>query len=259
MNWTIPYPLGMIRGLLVWGWLMLLALVGVAQSIPERPNPPRLVNDQARIFTSEQVLALEQKLVAFSDTNSTQIVVLTQNNIEREPNEYTTDIIEKWGIGQKGLDNGVLLFIDPARRNTYIATGSGSEGWLPDILAKRIVDNYLLPAFKAGQYYKGVDDATGIIMGLASGEYTEADFQPTENKRFPKWALVLIVIVIFIVLGLIFGGKGGGIGGSGHGGGWMMTGGGFGGYSGGGGFSGGGGGGGFGGGGSSGGGAGGSW
>lgn len=237
----------------MWGLVMLATLAVVAQ---ETPAPSRtLVNDEAQLFSASQVATLEQKLVSFNNTNSTQIVVLTQSGIERELNEYGTAIIEKWGIGQAGLSNGVLIIIDPTKRNTYIATGSGAEGWLPDILGKRIIDSYMLPAFKENNYYKGVDDATSAIMKLATGEYTEADVKsPKVAKRdIKKWTRFLPFL--FILIFLFFRNSRGG------GGGYMMTGGGFGGYSGGGGFGGGGGGGfgGFGGGGSSGGGAGGSW
>jgi uncharacterized protein len=255
-NWMTIYLTIMIRGIVIWSLVLFATFSAIAQETPARSNT--LVNDWAQLFNAAQRSSLESKLVNFNDTNSTQIVVITQNSIDRELNEYGTDIIEKWGIGQKGLDNGVLLLIDPVKRNTYIATGSGAEGWLPDILAKRIVDDNLLPAFKQGQYYEGVDDATNIIMKLATGEYTAADVKSPTSKanKKPTW-VKLIPFALFMLVFLFFRNKGG----RGGGGGWIMTGGGFGGYSGGGGFSGGGGGGfgGFGGGGSSGGGAGGSW
>ncbi len=258
MNWMTIYLTIMIRGKAIWGLILLFGtFLAAAQDTPDKSGT--LVNDWAQLFSGDQRSALEIKLINFNDTNSTQIVVITQNSIDRELNEYGTDIIEKWGIGQKGLDNGVLLIIDPAKRNTYIATGSGAEGWLPDILAKRIVDDNLLPAFKQGQYYEGVDEATSIIMKLATGEYTAADVKSPTSKANKKTTWVkLIPFALFMLVFIFFRNKGG----RGGGGGWIMTGGGFGGYSGGGGFGGGGGGGGFGGfggGGSSGGGAGGSW
>lgn len=246
----------MIKQVLIWMVAMVVALQMYGQQTP--PPSKTLVNDWSKLFSSAQSSELENKLVNFNNTNSTQIVVITQSGVERELNEYCTDIIEKWGIGQKGLDNGVLLLVDPSKRNTYIATGSGAEGWLPDLLAKRIIDNYMLPAFKEGNYYKGVNEATDVIMSLATGEYTEADVKSPKGRSGSntKWIRILIFIALFMLIA--FSSRRGG----GGGGGWVMTGGGFGGYSGGGGFSGGGGGGGFGGfggGGSSGGGAGGSW
>ncbi len=216
---------------MMWGMVMFAVLATVAQQTPATSR--NLVNDGAQIFSDAQRSQLEQKLISFNDTNSTQIVILTQSGIERELNEYGTDVIEKWGIGQAGLDNGVLIIVDPQNRNTYIATGSGAEGWLPDLLARRIVDNYMLPNFKENNYYKGVDEATNIIMNLATGEYTEADVKsPKVSKQnIKKWTRFLPFI--FILIFLIFRNSRGG------GGGYMMTGGGFGGYSGGGGFGGG--------------------
>lgn len=246
----------MIRGFVILG-LVLFAWVSLAQPIPSRPNPPKLVNDLTKTLPNSDINTLEQKLVAFHDTNSTQIVVLLQNGVERELNEYCTEIIETWGIGQAGLDNGVLVFVDLEKRKTYIATGSGSEGWLPDLMAKRIVDEYMIPRFKEKDYYGGIDAALNIIISLATGEYTADDVKSPKNGDQAKW-LPFLVIGIIIVLSILLNRRGGR---GGHGGGWVFTGGGFGGYSGGG-FSGGGGGGGFGGfggGGSSGGGAGGSW
>lgn len=240
---------------MIWMVAMVMALQMYGQ---QTPSPSKtLVNDWSQLFSSAQRSELENKLVNFNNTNSTQIVIITQSGVERELNEYSTDIIEKWGIGQKGLDNGVLLLVDPVNRNTYIATGSGAEGWLPDLLAKRIIDNYMLPAFKEGNYYKGVNEATDVIMSLATGEYTEADVKSPKSSNTDVRKIVrflpFILIFLFIIIRSSRGGGGGG--------GWVMTGGGFGGYHGGGGFGGGGGGGfgGFGGGGSSGGGAGGSW
>lgn len=250
------YLTRMIRGVMIWCVVLLVAFSVSAQPTPAPSTT--LVNDWAEVFSASQRNALESKLVNFNNTNSTQIVVITQSGIDRELNEYSTDIIEKWGIGQKGLSNGVLLLIDPTKHNTYIATGSGAEGWLPDILAKRIIDNNLLPAFKEGNYYDGTNEATDMIMKLATGEYTEADVKSPKGSKqdIRKWTQFLPFLLILLFF--FFRGRGG----RGGSGGWMMTGGGFGGYSGGGGFGGGGGGGGFGGfggGGSSGGGAGGSW
>ncbi len=254
------FPTSMIRGLMIWG-LMLMLTASVIAQIPARPSPPVLVNDFANLFSSDQKAALERKLVAFNDTKSVQIVVITQDGVKQELNQYTTEIGEQWGIGQDGIDNGVLIFIDRKSRKFYIATGSGTEGWLPDLLVRRIEENYFVEAFRAEQYYKGVDDATNVIMGLATGEYTAEDVKSPKsgqgrNKspwRFLPFALILLAFFFFRRKG-----GGGGRGGGMAAGGWMFTGGGFGGYSGGGG-GGGGSFGGFGGGGFSGGGAGGSW
>ncbi len=151
--------------------LLLLGLALVFLIACAQAPAARLVNDEAQVLTIEQRDNLETKLVDFSNTNGTQIVVLTQNGITENLNHYCANIIETWGIGQAEKNNGVLLFIDPLERNTYLATGTGTQVWLPDNVAKRIIDNQMLPAFKEGNYYRGIVDATDIIMDLAYRAY----------------------------------------------------------------------------------------
>lgn len=149
--------------------LLSFSLFSCGQAIPITPK--HLVTDEAQVLSEDQRNELETKLVAFSNFNGTQIVVLTQNGIKRELNEYCTEIMNTWGIGQAHRNNGVLLFIDPQEHNTYLATGTGTEVWLPNNKAKQIIDNQLIPAFKEGNYYKGTQDALKVIMDLADKAY----------------------------------------------------------------------------------------
>ncbi|CAN5322164.1 hypothetical protein BH09BAC1_BH09BAC1_12260 [soil metagenome] len=147
-------------------WLFFANFVACKQQ-----NSVRLVNDEAQVLSIQQREQLERKLVDFSNTNGTQIAVLTQNGIKEDLNQYCSNIINNWGIGQAEKNNGVLLFVDPQEHNTYLATGTGTEVWLPNTLAKQIVDNQLIPAFKQGDYNKGIVDAVDIIMNLADKAY----------------------------------------------------------------------------------------
>lgn len=135
--------------------------------------PNRLVNDEAMVLSPDELNKLETKLVNFSNTNGTQIAILTRNGVKEELRGYCMNIMNTWGIGQKERNNGVLLFIGPQEKNTFLSTGTGTQVWLPDSLAQQIVDNQLIPAFKEGDYYKGIDDATDVIMDLAEIAYTE--------------------------------------------------------------------------------------
>jgi uncharacterized protein len=262
--------------ILLW---ILIPLQVFSQDIPDKPVPPRLVNDFAGMLTRQEANALENKLVAFNDSTSTQIAVLIVPDLQGyDKADYAQRLGEKWGIGQKGSDNGVLILVKPktnsSRGEVFIAPGYGLEGVIPDIVAAEIVDNEILPEFRSGNYYQGLERATSTIMSLARGEFT-ADQYGKRVKKKEQTGMGLIVPVIFIiVIILIISGRSGGnrhrnisssglpmwlllsMMGSGsrsHRGSW-------GGFSGGGGFGGGGGGfGGFGGGGFGGGGAGGSW
>ncbi|AWW30971.1 TPM domain-containing protein [Echinicola strongylocentroti] len=255
---------------------LLTAQVIIAQDdFPERPNPPKLVNDFSQTLSSSEQAALEQKLVAFNDSTSSQITVVLMGSVgQYDISDYAFQLGEKWGIGQEGKDNGLLILAAMKDRKVFIATGYGLEGAVPDALARRIVDNVIVPSFKREAYYEGLDQATTMIIKLASGEYDAEDVEKKGNSGGAIF-FILIFIVIFIIIPFIknrndndnhMGGRGGGVdfftslmlmnllGGGNRGGG------GFGNFSGGGGsFGGGGGFGGFGGGSFGGGGAGGSW
>ena len=150
----------------------------VANAIPTRPEPQRLVNDQASIFTPDQKEDLERMLVAFDDSTSNQIAVVTVLDLEGySASGYATRIGLEWGVGSEKFDNGVVLLVKPRVGNSYgevfIAVGYGLEGAIPDAYAKRIVDTELIPHLSEGDYYGGVVAACEVLMKLASGEISE--------------------------------------------------------------------------------------
>ncbi|WP_400192547.1 TPM domain-containing protein [Hymenobacter sp. B81] len=265
-------PLRRHLALLLACWLLLTGSV-LAQNTPPRPSPPRLVNDLAGMFAPDEVAALERKLVAYNDSTSSQLAVVTVPNLGGdEINNYSQRLFETWGIGQAGKNNGLLILVAKEERKVTIHTGYGLEGAIPDALAKRIITNNIVPAFKAGQYYQGVNDAVDRLVALAAGEYeAEPKAQGTYGEGGGSSSGWLFWVVIGVLVLFFFLNRGGGKGGGGRrnrgfGGGFfppiILGGGGFGGGGGGfgGGFGGGGGGfGGFGGGSSGGGGASGSW
>lgn len=254
-----------MKSQLIAFFLFFLALAGQvpvnAQELPPRPDPPRLVNDLAGVLSATDEYALEQKLVAYNDSTSTQIAIVTiQSTGAYDISEYSLKVLRDWGIGDKTKNNGVIILAAMEDRKIWISTGYGMEGVLPDIVCKRIIEQAILPQFKQGNVYGGFDDATTAMFKYASGEYT-ADYSPNDNSGFAMIMFVL-VFLLFLFIMIKAGGKGGGGtlltgGGSSSWGGGGFSGGGFGGGFG----SGGGGGGfgGFGGGSGGGGGAGGSW
>jgi len=244
-------------------------IYGNAQNIFKAPNPPRLVNDFAHVMTSDQVNALEQKLVAYDDSSSIQIAVVTvETTNDTVIDDYALKILRDWGVGNKKTNNGLVILAAIKDRKVFIATGYGMEGSVPDITAKEIVDNDILPNFKSNDFYGGFVSAADDIIKASAGEYkAPAGYSQRGNHGVGGASIFGIIIFIFIILILISRGGGGG-GGIFNGGGFlpwillsMMNGGGRGGSGGGGGGFGGGGGGfgGFGGGSGGGGGAGGSW
>lgn len=253
--------------------LFLTGPVWAQRDIPPRPSFQTSVYDEAQLLNSSEKHNLEQKLVSYADTTSTQVVVVTINSLEGEEiGTYAAEWANDWGIGQHKKDNGVMVLVSKDDHEVWITTGYGIESDLTDAQSSMIYRNIIIPEFQKGDFYKGLDDATTAIMKILAGQF-EGD--PTIDEDEFHW-YELIPIIFFIILIITFmrrrGGKGGGKGGGtgnwlfdsillsslGRGSGGGFGSGGFGGGHGGG-FGGGGFGGGFGGGGFGGGGAGGSW
>jgi len=176
--------------------LLLISSVLVAQDFPPMANPPKLVNDYASILSEAQRNSLEQKLVAFDDSTSTQIAIVIINSTNGYSiSNYAVELGEKWGVGRDGKDNGVMMVVAIQDRDIFIATGYGLEGALPDALVKRIIENDIKPAFKQESYFEGLDLASTNLLLLSRGEYKGEKRKP---KSFP-W-IILLVILFFVLL-----------------------------------------------------------
>lgn len=189
-------------------FLYLLAVVPVfGQTIPERPDPPRLVNDLAGVLSADQVNQLEQELSAYARQTSTQIVIVTVPTLGGEDiADYSFQLGEKWGVGQKGKDNGVVIVLKPKtaeeqQGRVFVAVGYGLEGIIPDAVANRdIVDHEMIPRFKEGDIYGGLYNASRVIMSLASREFSPEEYHDKVSGGgggIPF--IVLIFIIIFII------------------------------------------------------------
>ncbi len=239
-----------LRGML----FLLFALIGFLPlrgfaAIPV-PALSGRVNDYGAMISEPVRAELEARLQQFETAESTQIVILTIPSLQGEPIEnFSIRAAETWKIGQKGSDNGVILVVSRDDRKTRIEVGYGLEGRLTDLLAGRIVQDEISPAFKAGQFDAGFTKGVSSIIAAVHGEY-KAKPQTKGNSKPSFTLLTLILLVIYFISQIFRGHRGGPMANGGFGGGFY--GGGFGGGSGGGGGGFGGGGGGFGGGGASG-------
>ncbi|MEP7128510.1 MAG: TPM domain-containing protein [Chitinophagales bacterium] len=230
--------------LLTAGWKFSMAI-----DIPARPDPPKLVNDFAGMMSREQADQLERKLDDYSDSTSTQIAVVTLVSLEGSDITQTAYRIgDAWGVGGKNQDNGIVILLSKEDRDVWIATGKGLEGPVPDVTAKKIIDNIMLPNFRNGDFYTGLDQGTDAIIKLAAGEFVDELGDQQQNDKIPFIPIIIIVIIIIFIISRnnrgrggrymsrggtftpwIWGGGLGGFGGGGHSGG----GGGFGGFGGG--------------------------
>ncbi len=200
--------------------LLLCALTVFGQNgIPDAPNPPRLVNNFSKEFpdflsVDEQRL-LENKLTAFAESTSNQIVIVIVDDLAGyEPAEFAYELGDKWGIGHEKEDNGIVILIKPTggpgERKFFIATGKGLEGAIPDYTCRQIEEDELIPYLKSGEFYKGLDNTTDVLMKFAKGEYNSAKYAKKNGRKSKSTAIiVLLIIALFVFLLSKKGGRGG--------------------------------------------------
>ena len=177
-----------------------------SQNIPDKPNPPRLVNDYAGILTQKQISNLEKTLRIFNDTTSNQIVIVTVKSLHGySPALFATELGHKWGVGQKKFDNGIVVLVKPKygneRGKAFIAVGYGLEPVITDALSKRIVEKEMIPYFKQGDYYGGLLSAVNVLMKLASGEISEKTYyKQSQGGWFTALLPFLVILLIFLLI-----------------------------------------------------------
>ncbi len=190
----------------------------VAQALPPRPSPPRLVNDLTGLLAPAEADALERKLVALDDSTGTQVAVVIVNTTDGiEPNEYATELGRAWGVGQRGTNNGVVLLAAMEDRQVYIATGYGAEGGLTDAVAATIVREIIVPRFREGRFYDGLDRATDAIAAALSGEFTAPAQGAGDPGDVETLVCCLLILFVFLIV-MSSRSKGGMTGGPGRGG-----------------------------------------
>lgn len=188
-------------------FIFILPLGLLAQNIPERPQPPKLVNDFADLLTSREEQNLELKLRYFNDSTSNQITIVTVNSLDGyDPASFAFEIGEKWQVGQKEFDNGLVILVKPKtsskdKGHAFIAVGYGLEPAIPDAIADRIVENEMIPQFRNDNFYGGLNDATTVLMQLAAGEISAEGY----NKQTSKSPLIgflpiIIILIVFLLM-----------------------------------------------------------
>lgn len=178
---------------------------GQEDCIPKKPARERLVNDFADILQPVEENELENKLVNFNDTTSTQIAVVTVNSLcGYDRAAFTYKIGESWGVGNAQFDNGIVIMVKPKmgseKGEAFIATGYGLEGVLPDAIAKRIIENEMIPHFKKGNMNEGITAAADVIMQITAGEYSAGDYEKSTKKSFPILPLLIFLGAIFLII-----------------------------------------------------------
>lgn len=169
-------------------------------TIPEIPKEQTSVYDYVNLLSETQKTNLENKLIRYSDSTSTQIVVVI---IETTKNEsigiLTPRWAQEWGIGQAKEDNGILILLAEKDRKIWIAPGYGIEPILTAGIVGEITRNVIIPEFKKGDFYAGLDKGSDTIFQLLNGEYKGTRKQ--KSKGFDSGIIIFVImIIIFFVI-----------------------------------------------------------
>ena len=169
--------------------------------IPETPKFQTSVYDYVNLLTASQKTSIESKLIRYSDTTSTQIVVAIISSTEGENINYlAAQWLTKWGIGDAEKDNGVLIVLANKDKKIAISTGYGVEHLLTDFQSKRIIERVIIPEFKKGDFYGGLNKGADYIFKTLNGEFKGTRQQ--ESNGFDPGIIffILIVVVLFIII-----------------------------------------------------------
>lgn len=183
--------------------LVLILGIGLKAQLPTPSNPPRLVNDYTGTLSAAQINAMERKLVAYDDSTSTQILVMLIDDLQgMNIDQFGTEIGHSWGVGQKEKGNGVVILVKPKKDTERglvgIYPGYGMEEYIADATVKIIVEKEMIPAFKEGDYYTGIDNAVNVIMGLCAGKFTQDEYAD-EGGGIPIGFIILVLIALIII------------------------------------------------------------
>jgi len=234
-----------------WGklcdWLGAFVLAGLgltafpsygAEVIP--PRPPRYFNDYARVVRPATAEQLNRKPEDFERSTSSQIVVAIFPKMESESSvaDYAVRVAQAWSVGQKGKNNGAVLFVFVKEHQVYLQVGYGLEGAIPDATAKTIIEQQIKPRFRAGDFDGGLIAGVNAILDAARGEYKGTGRTVADRGRgrsgggLPLLLLVIVILLLVVAArrsqGTVYRRSGrsgwsgwpGGWGGGGWGGGW---------------------------------------
>lgn len=179
---------------------LILAPFWLFAQYPERPV--NYVTDEAGILNAEELSLLNSKLRAHEDSSTNQIFIYIASSLNgQEIASYSQEIFHNWKIGQDGKNNGVLIAIFINDHKFRIQTGYGMEGALPDLLTKRIQDEFMRPRFKENKYYEGINAGIDeLIYYSKNGSLSAAEPAPAQEEGWLSWLLAYVFNALLLVL-----------------------------------------------------------
>ncbi|WP_417429890.1 TPM domain-containing protein [Halpernia sp.] len=192
-------------------FLLGLNVIISAQNVPKKPAVLYPVYDETGILTAQEKETLNQKLIKFSDSTSTEIeVIIIPTTGGQDVNFLATMYGEQWKIGQKGIDNGVVFLIATNDHTMSIQQGRAVEPYLTASVAGQIMDYLVTPAFKQGQWFTGIDRGTSAIMEAVQGKFKPIKKQKSDKDEGLSFFQIMLIVFAIIFIFNFFKNKGGG-------------------------------------------------
>ena len=194
---------------------LFFAQIGFAQfNIPEIPKFQTSVYDYANVLSANEKAQLEEKLIKYSDSTTTQIVVITIESLKGEDiGILTPKWGHAWGIGgTKQNDNGVIILLAKAERKIWISPGYGVEDRLTAGINGELIRKIIIPEFKTGNFYSGLDKGTDAIFEVLKGKYKGTRQEKKDKEGIPFVFFIIVFIIILIIISKSKKGPGSGIG-----------------------------------------------
>ncbi|MBL3549752.1 TPM domain-containing protein [Chryseobacterium sp. KMC2] len=192
--------------------ICLYSFVSAQYTVPEKPAVLYPVFDEAGLLSQQEKDELNNKLIKFADSTSTEIeVVIIKSTKGEDVNFLATMFGQKWKIGKKGVDNGVVFLVATEDRTMSIQQGRAVEQYLTASVAGQILDYIVTPNFRKGLWYEGINRGTSAIMEAVQGKFKPEE-TTTPSGNGSAFKVLLIAFVIFIIIAILFGNRGGGPG-----------------------------------------------
>ena len=183
---------------------LILIFVAVSNAQVIRPTG-KWVTDNAGLLTVSETESLSALLAGHEQNSSAQIVIVILSSLDgRDASSYAFELGESWGVGQSGVDNGIVLLVSVNDRKVFIATGYGVEGAVPDVVAGRIIREIITPNFRQGKYFEGLQVSVDALIQATRGEtpvqLAKSRKGSPDIQRFIFFIFVIAIILIVLLV-----------------------------------------------------------
>jgi len=163
------------------------------------------VTDRAGVLSASEISSLSAVLATYASESSTQIVIVTIPSLDgRDISSYAFELGERWEVGQRGIDNGIVILVSVGDQKVFIATGYGVESAVPDVVAGRIVRDVITPNFRQGRFHEGLRKAVDALVAATYGQFEAtqavAARYPNARPRIIYFALLIVIVIVVVIV-----------------------------------------------------------